>query len=146
MNASQTLMDITTKSMNVLHRADLKVSGGRIGTKLGSMATVELRTVGRKSGKPHNILLTSPIYDEGRVVLIASKGGDDRHPDWYRNLMAKPDTEIVYKGEVRKVHARTAEPEEKAVLWPQVVKAYRGYGSYQKRTDRDIPVVICELQ
>ena len=68
-------------------------------------------------------------------MLIASKGGDDRHPDWYHNLTADPDVEIT-DGEVTKPYrARTATPEEKAELWPQVVAAYKGYAGYQKRTE-----------
>ena len=72
------------------------------------------------------------------------EGGDDRHPQWYGNLTANPDVEITIRGETRKLRARTATPAEKAELWPQIVSAYKGYGGYQKKTDRDIPVVICE--
>jgi deazaflavin-dependent oxidoreductase (nitroreductase family) len=79
-------------------------------------------------------------------VLVASKGGDDRNPDWYRNLQSHPDAELVIHGERHKIHARTADASEKAELWPKIVAAYKGYAGYQERTDREIPVVICELQ
>ena len=67
-------------------------------------------------------------------------------PEWFRNLVAHPDVEIrsMKTGEVRKVRGRVASPEEKSQLWPQVVAAYQGYDDYQKRTTRDIPLVICE--
>jgi deazaflavin-dependent oxidoreductase (nitroreductase family) len=89
-------------------------------------------------------MLTAPIIDGDRVVLVASKGGDDRDPDWYRNLMAHPEAELTAAGQHRLVRARRASPDEKAELWPRVVAAYRGYAGYQRRTERDIPLVICE--
>ena len=78
------------------------------------MAAVELTTIGRKSGQPRTTMLTSPISDDSRVVLVASKGGDDRDPQWYRNLSANPDVEVTIDGNTRKMRARTASPEEKA--------------------------------
>ena len=89
-------------------------------------------------------MLTAPVHDDQRVVLVASKGGDDRDPQWYRNLRANPDVEITIDGETKKMQARTASVEEKAALWPDIVATYKGYASYQKRANRDIPVVICE--
>jgi deazaflavin-dependent oxidoreductase (nitroreductase family) len=61
-------------------------------------------------------------------------------------LRANPDVEITIEGETKKMRARTASPDEKAVLWPEIIGSYRGYESYQKRAGRDIPVVICEPQ
>ena len=77
-------------------------------------------------------------------MLVASKGGDDRHPDWYHNLVDQPDVEVTIDGETTPMRARTADPAEKAALWPTIVAAYKGYAGYQRRTERDIPVVICE--
>jgi deazaflavin-dependent oxidoreductase (nitroreductase family) len=144
MNLQQYLADIGLKTMSQVHRTVVHLTGGRIlGSALG-MPVVELHTVGRKSGQPRSTMLTAPVVDGDRVVLVASKGGDDRDPDWYRNLMAHPDAELTMAGRRRPVRARLASPEEKAELWPRVVAAYQGYGSYQRRTERDIPVVICE--
>ena len=126
------------------HRALLKVSGGRFPKTLLGMEPVELHVVGRKSGKRLSTMLSSPICDEERVVLIASYGGHDDHPQWYKNLTVNPDVEVTVNSSTRSMRARTASPAEKAELWPQVVSAYKGYGGYQKNTDRDIPVVICE--
>ncbi|HEX3333068.1 MAG TPA: nitroreductase family deazaflavin-dependent oxidoreductase [Acidimicrobiales bacterium] len=138
------LVDAGFKLMNGTHRAVLAVTGGRFPRKLFGMAPVELTTTGRKSGQPRLTMLTSPIHDENRVVLVASKGGDDRDPQWYRNLAANPEVEVKIDGATRKMRARTASPEEKAALWPDIVAAYKGYAGYQKRAHRDIPVVICE--
>lgn len=140
----QKLTDGVVKGMNVVHRAVLRASGGRIGNRLLGMTSVELHTTGRRSGKRRSVMLTSPISGPDRVVLIASKGGDDRHPDWYRNLVDQPEVELTIDGETTPWRARTATPEEKAALWPEITSTYKGYASYQKRTDRDIPVVICE--
>jgi deazaflavin-dependent oxidoreductase (nitroreductase family) len=144
MPAQQTVMDLVTRRMNVVHNVLQKVSGGRIGRTVFGMKAVQLHTTGRKSGQRRTVWLTSPVYDADRIVLIASKGGDDRHPDWYHNVVADPEVEITEGDVTKPFRARTATPEEKADLWPQVIAAYKGYAGYQKRTDRDIPVVICE--
>jgi deazaflavin-dependent oxidoreductase (nitroreductase family) len=144
MNVRDTLTDVAARVLNIFHRAVFKVSGGRLGSTAFGMPTVELHTTGRKSGQRRSTMLTTPLHDNNRVVLVASKGGDDRHPDWYQNLVANPDVEVSLGGETRPMRARTASGDEKAELWPQIVAAYKGYAGYQRRTDRDIPVVICE--
>ena len=108
------------------------------------MQPVELTTIGRKTGLRRATLLTSPIYAEDRVVLVASKGGYSDDPIWYKNLAANPEVEITVGEGTRKMRARTASPDEKATLWPELVKVYKGYAGYQRNTTRDIPVVICE--
>lgn len=144
MAVQQALVDVVTKAMNLTHKAALKVTGGRLGKQVFGMRAVEVHTTGRKSGQRRSVMLTTPIHEPDRVVVVASKGGDDRHPDWYHNIVAHPDVEITEAGVTRPMRARTATPDEKAELWPTIVAAYKGYAGYQKRTDRDIPVVICE--
>ncbi|HVT21458.1 MAG TPA: nitroreductase family deazaflavin-dependent oxidoreductase [Mycobacteriales bacterium] len=126
------------------HRFLLAITGGRFPKKVGGMKTLEIHVKGRKSGKVYSNMLTTPVYGDGRYIIVASKGGSQDHPDWYKNLTANPDIEITVDGERKPMTARTAGAEEKAELWPQVVAAYRGYAAYQKNTPRDIPVVICE--
>lgn len=126
------------------HRALLTLSGGRFPKTVGGMQPVELTTIGRKTGLRRATLLTSPIYEEDRVVLVASKGGYSDNPIWYKNLVANPAVEIKVGDRTREMLARTATPDEKATLWPELVKVYKGYASYQRNTTRDIPVVICE--
>jgi deazaflavin-dependent oxidoreductase (nitroreductase family) len=144
MDVQQYLADIGLKAMSGLHRAVVHLSGGLVLGSAFGMPVVELHTVGRTSGLPRSTMLTAPVVDGDRVVLVASKGGDDRDPDWYRNLVAHPEIELTMAGRRRPMRARRASPQEKAQLWPRVVAAYRGYGGYQRRTSRDIPLVICE--
>jgi deazaflavin-dependent oxidoreductase (nitroreductase family) len=144
MNLQQQLADIGLKTMSRVHRVILRGTGGRVLNSALGMQVVELHTVGRKSGLPRSTMLTAPVIDGQRIVLVASKGGDDRDPDWYRNLMAHPDAELTVDGQRRQVRARRASAEEKAELWPRVVAAYGGYAGYQRRTQRDIPLVLCE--
>jgi deazaflavin-dependent oxidoreductase (nitroreductase family) len=136
--------DAQMKTMNFVHRVVLRLSGGRLGRTLGSMPVVELHHTGRRSGKRYTTMLTSPVHDDGTYVLVASKGGDDRDPEWYRNLTAHPEVELTVEGETIPMTARTASAEEKAELWPRIVERYKGYGGYQDKTSRDIPVVVCE--
>jgi len=77
-------------------------------------------------------------------VLVASKGGDDRDPDWYRNAMAHPDVELTIGGTRRAMRVHRASDEERAELWPRVIAAFHSYGNYQRRTSRVIPLLICE--
>lgn len=143
MTLQQSLADISLKTVSRAHRMIIAVSHGRLLGSAYGMPVVELHTVGRKSGQPRSTILTAPIIDGDQVVLVASKGGDDRDPDWYRNLIAQPEIELTMAGQRRPMLARQASAEEKAALWPQVVAAYRGYAGYQQRTDRDIPLIIC---
>lgn len=138
------LTDLMMRAMSTTHRAILHASGWRIGRRLGSMPAVELHTRGRTTGRARATMLSAPVHGDGRYVLVASKGGEDRNPQWYLNLVANPDIELTIDGETMPMRARTAGPAEKAELWPAIVAAYRGYASYQRRTTRDIPVVICE--
>jgi len=138
------VIDAGFKLLNLTHKSVLRLTGGRWPRDLFGMPGVELTTIGRKSGLRRSTMLTSPVHDDNRVVLIASKGGDDRDPQWYRNLASNPDVEITMHGETRKMRARTASPEEKAAMWPDIVATYKGYAGYQERAGRDIPVIICE--
>ena len=121
-----------------------RASGGRLGNRFfGGAPVLLLTTIGRRSGKPR----TAPLIyleDGDVVVLVASKGGMSHHPTWYLNLVANPDVEVQIGSDVRKLRARTASDEEKTKLWPRLNAVYSHYDEYQARTDRNIPVVICE--
>ena len=127
-----------------LHRAIFTATRGRFLGRAGGMPVVVLTTTGRHSGRKRPTMLTAPIVDGDRVVLVASYGGDDRHPAWFLNLLEEPEVGLTMGGSRRPMRARVAGADERAELWPRIVEAYGGYRSYQDRTDREIPVVVVE--
>jgi deazaflavin-dependent oxidoreductase (nitroreductase family) len=136
--------DFLFRGVTRAHAALLKVSRWHFGAGVVGMPIVELRTIGRRSGRPRAVILSAPVVDGERLVLVASKGGDDRDPAWYRNLLANPSVDLTMHGTTRPMTARPANAEERAELWPRVVAAYYGYAVYQRRTSREIPLVICD--
>ena len=134
---------VLTRLMGV-HTAIYRTSGGRLGHTLpGLPGVLLLDHVGARTGTKR----TSPLLyltDGDDVVIVASKGGFPKHPAWFHNLKANPDTTVQIGRELRPVHARIATPAERARLWPRAVDAYSGYGDYQRKADREIPLVILE--
>ncbi|MEV6595784.1 nitroreductase/quinone reductase family protein [Actinoplanes sp. NPDC051346] len=129
--------------MNAVHRAILRVSCGRVGRRVAGMTVLELVTTGRKSGQARAVMLTSPLTDGEAYVVVASRGGDDRHPAWFLNLRDDPRVQVsVQTGPRQPMVASIATPDERARLWPQVVRQYRNYAAYQRRTEREIPLVL----
>lgn len=134
-----------TRRVMGLHTVLYRATGGRIGHHLPGLRApmLLLDHVGAKSGKKR----TSPLLymtDGDNLVIVASKGGYPKHPAWFHNLKANPDTTVQVGGERREVRARVANPEERKRLWPKAVKVYDGYEQYQARTGREIPLVILE--
>ena len=134
--------DRVAKAVTGIHKAIFRASRGRVLGRAGGMPVIQLTTTGRRSGQPRTTMLTSPVGDGDTMVLVASYGGDDRHPAWFLNLRDNPDVEVTTEGRTRRMTARIASPEEKVQLWPRVTAAYKGYGGYQEKTTRDIPLVI----
>ena len=135
--------DLTLKTMNAVHRAVLKLSGGRIGWSASNMPVLELTTTGRKSGEPRAVMLTSPVQEGDTLVIVASRGGDDAHPAWYLNLRDDPEVQVALGGnEKQPYRADIADAEERARLWPTITADHENYAGYQKKTDREIPVVL----
>jgi F420H(2)-dependent quinone reductase len=126
------------------HTALYRLTGGRIGHRVpGAPPMLLLDHVGAKSGAKR----TSPLVyvrDGEDLVLVASKGGYPKSPGWFYNLKANPDTEVQLGSEHRRVHARVADVEERKRLWPKALKVYGGYEDYQRRTEREIPLMILE--
>jgi deazaflavin-dependent oxidoreductase (nitroreductase family) len=107
------------------------------------VTTLLLTAKGRKSGEPYR---TALIYgrDGANYIIVASKGGAQKHPEWYRNLVANPEVEVQVLGDRFKAKARTASAEERPALWELMAEIWPAYNDYQKKTDRLIPVVILE--
>jgi deazaflavin-dependent oxidoreductase (nitroreductase family) len=137
--------DLTLKSMNAVHRTLLWLSRGRVGREFAGMPVLELVTTGRRSGRRRAVMLTSPVQRGDTYVIVASRGGDDHHPAWFLNLRDQPEVEVTVPGKAATpMLARIATPAERERLWPDVVARYRGYGAYQRRTGREIPLVLLE--
>ena len=131
--------------MNAVHRVVLKASFGHLGWHASNMPVLELTTTGRRSGQPRSVMLTSPLQEGDTIVIVASRGGDDHHPAWFLNLRDHPEVEVAYQGApARKMHARVADDDERARLWPKVVADHQNYAGYQRKTDREIPLVLLE--
>ena len=137
--------DFVLKTMNAVHRGVLKMSSGRKGWELLNMPVLELTTTGRKTGRSHTVMLTSPVQDGSTLVVVASRGGDDRAPAWFLNLKDDPDVEVSMRaGPKRRMRARVATAEERVLLWPRVVADHKNYAGYQTKTTREIPLVVLE--
>jgi deazaflavin-dependent oxidoreductase (nitroreductase family) len=135
------LKDVAARVVTRAHTELYRRTGGRLGGNVGGLTMGLLVTTGRKSGQPRTTPLNI-IADGDRWLLVASYGGDDRDPQWFKNLQANPEATIEHGGEMIPVRAAVASADEKKVLWPKVVAAYKGYANYQTKTSRDIPVVI----
>ena len=135
--------DLVLKGMNLLHRGIITVSFGKLGWSGAGMPMLELTTVGRKSGQPRSVMLSSPLQRGDDVVIVASRGGDDRHPAWFLNLRDDPHVQVAVGGAKRQsMVARIAEGEERSELWQQLSTRHTNYAGYQRNTDREIPVVV----
>jgi deazaflavin-dependent oxidoreductase (nitroreductase family) len=131
------------KAMTRLHMALHRVSGGRLFNTLGGDEVCFVTMTGAKSGRTLTIpLMYIPHRDN--VLLVASQGGNPKNPTWYFNLVKHPDIKVSYRGKERNLRARIATPEEKPELWPICYQAYAPFEEYRKRTNRDIPIFICE--
>jgi len=120
------------------HQWDSSALGGP-----GVLPTLLLTTRGRRSGEPRPVPLIYGSRGAGYVV-IASKGGMPEHPLWFRNLEAEPECEVQVGARTLRARARVAEGQEREELWQAMVGVYPPYDSYQKRTERTIPVVVLD--
>jgi F420H(2)-dependent quinone reductase len=125
-------------------------TNGRIGGKwrIGAgfrkpVQTLLLEHRGRKSGTVYTVPLLY-MNDGPDVIVVASQGGRSDNPQWYRNLVASPDTVIQIGADRREVHAVTADPEQRSRLWPRLLEVYADFGTYQSWTEREIPVLILQ--
>ena len=102
-----------------------------------------LTTTGRKSGEKYIFPL---FYGKtgNSYIVVASKGGAPQHPGWYRNLQAHPEVEVQVGTQKIKARARTATGEERMRLWQTALQFWPPYADYQKKTEREIPVVVLD--
>jgi deazaflavin-dependent oxidoreductase (nitroreductase family) len=123
------------------HTGVYRATGGKLFGRMGKSPILLLNTVGRKTGRKR----TSPllyVMDGEDFVIIASKGGAAAHPAWYLNLRANPEATVEIGDREVQVEAEVADPEEKARLWQKMVEMYPAYDDYQRKTEREIPLLI----
>jgi deazaflavin-dependent oxidoreductase (nitroreductase family) len=125
--------------------AEFRANGGKVGGPFAGSPMLLLTTTGAKSGQPRTTPLVHTM-DGDHIVIIASKGGAPTNPDWYHNLVANPTATVEMGTEKFQVRARVAEGEERQRLYDQQAALMPGFAEYQKKTTRQIPVVILERQ
>ncbi|MGZ6963920.1 MAG: nitroreductase family deazaflavin-dependent oxidoreductase [Acidimicrobiia bacterium] len=138
--------DVVIRAVTGLHEVVFRASNGKLLNRGSGMPVLMLTTTGRKSGEPRRTMLTSPIQDGDRIVLVGSNNGGDRHPAWVLNLRADPSVEVMMNGRTTSMTAHVADADEKAELWPRIVVDHDNYAAYQRKTEREIPVVVLEPQ
>jgi len=127
---------------NAIHRALIKVSSGKRGWDVAGMPVLKLTTTGRKSGGARTVMLTSPLQIEEGVVIVASKGGSEKHPDWFMNLQENPEVIVETQSGRKAMLAKIMDPDNREARWNEIIQDFKNYDEYQNRTDRVIPLVI----
>jgi len=137
--------DLAFKAMNAIHRSLLAITGGRAGWTALNMPVLELTTTGRQTGRSRTVMLTSPVQEGTTLIVVASRGGDDKAPAWFLNLQDNPEVGVALQGKpAQPMHARVADTAERARLWPLVVADHQNYADYQTKTTREIALVLLE--
>ena len=129
------------KLVTKLHTAVYRITGGRVGGRMVNSPVLLLLTTGRKTGKRRSTPLLY-LQDGDDYAIVASNGGTPKHPVWWLNLQADPLAVAEIGGKKIRVRTEEAEGEEKQRLWERLVGMYPQYDKYQRRTDREIPVVL----
>lgn len=123
-----------------IDRLLIRLTGGRL-SMVGTMPVLILTTIGAKTGQPRTTPLLF-INDGPRLVLIASNGGNPKHPGWYYNLRANPEATVFLQGRTARYIAHEATGTERETLWQRAVALYSGYTIYQGRASRQIPIMV----
>ena len=122
---------------------EFRANEGRVGGRFEGRPMLLLHHVGRRSGAARvNPLVTQPL--ERGWAVFASAGGQPEDPEWYRNLMATPEATIEFGTATHAVRARVAEGAERTRIWERQVSEMPGFGEYEGRAGRRIPVVVLE--
>lgn len=129
------------RNVTRIHSAVYRWSGGRLGARLAGIPMLLLTTVGRRSGLPRTLPLAY-LADGDDFVVVASNGGQEVDPAWWRNLQQNPEAQVQVGQETFRARARLADATERARLWPLLTQANPAWGAYEKNTRRPIPVVV----
>ena len=131
------------KPLSRLHTLVYKLTRGRLLGSIKGLPVMLLGFKGAKSGTWRTVPLMYVPYKDG-VIVVGSQGGAPKSPIWVKSLQANPDVTAQYKGQVMQLRARQVDDAEKAAVWPTCLEHYPPFKDYQARTDRNIPVFVCE--
>ena len=134
------MRDATVRRLSALHAAVFRATNGVVGRRLVANDMLLLTTVGRRTGRHHTVPLLY-LGAGDRLVVIASYGGRDQHPEWYLNLVDEPHATVRVGATTSPVRAETMHRDDREAWWPRIVEAYGDYEVYQSRTRREIPTV-----
>ena len=126
-----------------LHPLLNTLTGGKAFNTLAGVEVCFITVTGAKTGKKRVIPLLYLPHGDG-VILVASQTGRPEHPGWYYNIRKHPDIQVKYRGQTRTLRAREVDAAERAELWPLCEAAYPDFTDYRARTDREIPLFLCE--
>ena len=127
-----------------LHAATFQITDGRALNRVLGMPVIRLTTIGRRTGVPRSTILTAPIVEADTIVLVASNGGDDRDPQWYLNLLAHPEVRVARQGVEVDMRGYAAQARQRSELWSAIRAVTPIYAVHQRRTSRELPVVLLE--
>ena len=131
------------KTMSRTHIFLNRMTFGKMFNTLSGDEVCFVTMTGAKSGRSITIPLMYVPYNQG-VLLVASRGGSPNNPVWYYNMAKNPEISVRYRGKTMTLRARLATADEKPELWPICDQHYAPYADYRARTDRDIPIFVCE--
>jgi len=137
------MKDILIKWFMAINTWLLRLSRGRIGSKLGTQTILILHTIGRKSGQDRTVPIAYFAYKD-HYLIVASNWGKDKQANWYLNLKKNPHAKLEINGKVISVISREAQGEEYEYLWQFVTERHPPYLEYQQMTTRHIPIMIFE--
>ncbi|SRR6266498_2462372 len=121
----------------------IRVTNGRVGSRLGTQTILLLETIGRKSGQPRVIPIAYFFY-EGKYLIVESNWGKDQHADWYLNLLKDPHATLQVNGQTIHVEAYDAQGDEYVRLWKFATERHPPFLRYQEMTERRIPIAVFE--
>ncbi len=136
--------DLTFKAANWLNRTAIRLSGGRLGWIHKGTPIIEVTMTGRRSGQPRTTLLSAVAERDGAFAVIGSRGGSDHHPAWFLNMRDDPAVTVRNRSGTRQMTARLTEGDERAELWDHISSQGDHYVDFQRKTDREFPIVMLE--